>query len=99
MKQPSWGGHAPRGAHPRSPWTEPTFGNGLGSSVPSLADCLNVRDNAHQSSNSRITSLDAVSRRLSTFAFICASLHRTVSTCTVLCKVARPGVILRGTCP
>ena len=37
MKQPFEEGHAPEGTYPRSPWTEPTFGTGLGSCVPSFA--------------------------------------------------------------
>ena len=37
MKQPFEEGHAPREAYHRSPWTEPSFEEALGSCVPSFA--------------------------------------------------------------
>uniref|UniRef100_A0A445PPI4 Uncharacterized protein F1 n=1 Tax=viral metagenome TaxID=1070528 RepID=A0A445PPI4_9ZZZZ len=77
---------------------EPTLWTRVGSSVCFLADGKYLTEKASQSCKRSITSLDAVSRRLSIFAPYCASLHRTAQVCTVLRKFARPGVILRGTC-
>ena len=69
MKQ-SFGeeGRAPRGTRPRSPWTEPTVGTGLGSSVYFSADGKYLTENASQSNTRRIAPDSAEHSRLGVFA-------------------------------